>query len=394
MTLFQPAENKAGYAKIGLYGLSGAGKTTTAMLFAVGLSGDEKRPIFFLDTETGSDFFKGRMEEIGIPFFQSKSRAFAHVETAIAEAEKAGAILIIDSVTHFWDEIQEAFLRRKRQKTIRFQDWGQIKGQWKAHLALPVINSKCHIIICGRQQDIYDIAYDSDKMEIVKTGDRMAAEKNLAYEPHLVMKMEARQIPDEELKKIIKRQGREIRSKMLIEATVTKDRSDRLNGAVLHFPTFDDILPHLAALNIGGEHQGVDTSSSSDHLFHDADDALRDALKRKELALDEFKEEVKAVLPGRTDRVNALKSDLLAGLFGTRSWAAVEETKGNVAQAGLSALRAMIQGGIFEQAINNEDFDLVATAEKFMKVAQEDEDLGMDIPQEVLDKAAEIGEDA
>ena len=390
MPVFSVAENLVAYAKIGLYGLAGSGKTTTAMHFAVGLSGEEKKPIFFLDTETGSDFFVERMKKLGIPFHQSKSRTFAQVEVAIEEAEKAGAILIIDSISHFWDEIQDAFLRRTRQQIIRFQDWGEIKRQWKAHLALPLVNSKCHTIICGRQQDIYDIDFSGDRKEIVKTGDRMGAEKNLAHEPHLVMRMDARQATPEKIKQAAK--GKKVNSKMLIEATVTKDRADILNGKVITFPTFEDILPHLAEINIGGRHVGVDTSITSEALFHDADEALHDAMRRRGIALDEFKEEVKVALPGRTDAVNAIKSDLLAGLFGTRSWKSVEESKGRVAEAGLRALRMLIKDGILAKALT-EEVDVVAAAEEAMRKATEEEDLGMEMPEIVKLKAREIGED-
>jgi hypothetical protein len=64
MTIFKLAENLQSYAKIGIFGFAGSGKSFTSTKLAIGaikmfraktLPYAEK-PIFFLDTETGSDW--------------------------------------------------------------------------------------------------------------------------------------------------------------------------------------------------------------------------------------------------------------------------------------------------------------------------------------------------
>ena len=146
LKLFREAENLQAFAKVGFYGPQGSGKTTTAMAIAVGLSGlSDGAPIAFVDTETGSDFFVDRMKEAGIKFYQLKTRAFRQLQPAIQEAEKAGAILIIDSVSHFWDELLGSYKKKLNRKKLQFQDWGVIKPEWKERYAEPFINSKCHI---------------------------------------------------------------------------------------------------------------------------------------------------------------------------------------------------------------------------------------------------------
>jgi len=275
MSLFQTAENLQGFAKIGLYGLAGSGKSTTAIKIAVGLSKmeDDPRPIYYLDTETGSDWFVERMQELGIPYKQAKRRDFTALGQAIDLAEKDGAVLIVDSISHFWNEIKDAYMKQKGLKFMRMTDWGPVKDSWNDGYATKFTNAKCHIIVCGRVQDIYETVLEGAAPEFIRTGDRMRAEKDFSHEPSLVLRMESMPVAKEELehaKTRKQRQGIQVSSDMLIRATVMKDRSDAMNGQTIDFPSFDDFLPHFAEVNIGGKHFGVDTEQDSKALFADA----------------------------------------------------------------------------------------------------------------------------
>ncbi|MCK5851022.1 MAG: ATP-binding protein [Kiritimatiellae bacterium] len=276
MDLFQTAENLQGFAKIGLYGLAGSGKSTTAVKIAAGLArlGGETKPIYYLDTETGSDWFVERMKELNIPFKSAKRRDFKSLAQSIELAEKDGAVLIIDSISHFWTEIKEAYMQKKNLKFMRMMDWGPVKTTWNDGYATKFTNAKCHIIVCGRVQDIYETITEGAAPEFIRTGDRMRAEKDFSHEPSLVLRMESIPTAKEDLaaaKTKKQRQGIKVSSDVLIRAFVMKDRSDAMNGCQIDFPSFDDFLPHLAAVNIGGEHFGVDTSKNSQSMF-DSDD--------------------------------------------------------------------------------------------------------------------------
>jgi hypothetical protein len=92
--LFQPAEVTSAYLKMGLMGFAGSGKTYTATETAVGLIGHMRerkiaaadKPMFFLDTETGSDWVKPKIEAAGIQLFTAKTRAFTDLLAATREA--------------------------------------------------------------------------------------------------------------------------------------------------------------------------------------------------------------------------------------------------------------------------------------------------------------------
>jgi hypothetical protein len=58
MTLLTPAKKETAFAKVGLLGFAGSGKTLTASRIAIGLAKmmDSKKPVAFMDTEVGSDY--------------------------------------------------------------------------------------------------------------------------------------------------------------------------------------------------------------------------------------------------------------------------------------------------------------------------------------------------
>jgi len=345
--LFQQAENLLAFGKVGLYGAQGSGKTTTAMRVAVGLSklSTPVAPIAFVDTETGSDFFVERMKAEGIPFYQLKTRAFRSLATAIEEAEAAGAVLVIDSVSHFWDEIRTAYAEKMKRTRLQFEDWNVIKDEWRRGYATPFINARCHIIVCGRSQDTYEDFFDDQgRREIAKTGTRMRAEREFGYEPSLVLEMEGLSVTQDALraaKDKRERAGVKISSERIIRATVLKDRADVLNGQTFDFPDFDTFAPHFHALNLGGKHLGVDDRSSA-ALFTSESEAFQRTNKLRTIALEEIQGEIAAAYPGQDKDSKAIKTDLVHAVFGTRSWTAVEEKKLEELERGLAVIRAVL----------------------------------------------------
>ena len=117
--LFTKQESTQAYLKAGIMGFAGAGKTYTATDIAVGLvrhlkagalpEGD--RPIFFLDTETGSDYVATKIRESGVELFTAKTRAFKDLIPAIevALARQSELVALERSVTDL-----EARLRARK----------------------------------------------------------------------------------------------------------------------------------------------------------------------------------------------------------------------------------------------------------------------------------------
>lgn len=349
MALFKKAVNSSAYLKAGLMGFAGGGKTRTATDLAIGLTlmmqkkglPAGKKPIGFLDTETGSDFIIERVREAGLEISTSKSRAFVDLKTAVKEAEQECSVLIIDSVTHFWREFCESYQKKKNRSRLEFQDWATLKLEWGVFTDL-YVNSACHIILCGRAGFEYDFFENEDgKKELQKTGIKMKAEGEMGYEPSLLLLMEREQ------NMTTKRTFR--------VAHVLKDRFGILDGKALcnddtGGPTFEMLLPHIERLNLGGTHLGVDTSRTSADMFADnGSTRWQHDRQQKEIALDEVKEEIAKLHPGQAAADKKAKGDMLEEAFGTRSWAKVESLHLDQVKIGRDRIWEMSRGHRYGQ---------------------------------------------
>src|ERR1700741_714551 len=98
MSLFKKAESTSAYLKAGFLGGPGSGKTYTATKLAIGISKliNEKqlkeagRPIFFIDSETGSDYVTPTIHAEGLEIYSAKTRAFVDLLEGIKECEQSG----------------------------------------------------------------------------------------------------------------------------------------------------------------------------------------------------------------------------------------------------------------------------------------------------------------
>jgi hypothetical protein len=165
-----------GYLKAGFLGFQKSGKTYTATALALGVREffGLQGPLAFFDTEGGAEFVAPWVKRAtGTDLVGVRSRSFDDMVTFGHECVAAGvAVAIVDSVTHTWRELCDAYLaqvnaRRKQhaaekrwpfkpQRTLEFQDWGTVKGLWNDKWTSFYLNSPLHLIICGRAGYEYD----------------------------------------------------------------------------------------------------------------------------------------------------------------------------------------------------------------------------------------------
>lgn len=327
-TLFTPAAVTSAYLKMGLLGFQGSGKTKTAAKTAIGLVNHMKKlnlsaagkPVFFIDSETGSDWVIPDFQAAGIPIQTAKTRAFSDLVSAVNIAGKDGSVLLIDSITHFWRELCESYCRRKAQRfgvpsyRLQLQDWSYLKGDqgWGKFSDL-FVNAPLHIILCGRAGYEFDMDMDEEgHKQLEKTGVKMKAEGEFGFEPSLLVYMELHQ----QLK------GRKV-AKQWRTATVLKDRAALIDGQSFKDPGFDDFFPHIERLNLGGEHLGVDTSRSSDHLVTTEKKDWSPVQRR--ICVDEIQTLLVLHVPGQTAADKKRKVELIRKHFNNASWTEIEE---------------------------------------------------------------------
>jgi len=315
--LFKKAEVTSAFLKMGLMGFAGSGKTYTATETAIGLVllmrergiTQGAKPMFFLDTETGSDWVLPRVEAAGIELFTAKTRAFSDLLQAVREAEATSSLLLVDSVTHFWKELTDAYMKKKGRTRLQFDDWAYLKQEWSKFTDL-FINSNLHIIIAGRAGFEYDyFEDDAGKKQLEKTGIKMKAEGEMGYEPSLLVLMERAMDVAE------KRTWR--------TATVLKDRSTLLDGKEFTNPKFANFLPHIELLNLGGRQLGVDTSRNSEATIQ-ADKRDRNPVQRR-IVIDEIGDLMTLHIPGMAAADKQRKIQLIRKHFNNAAWAEIEE---------------------------------------------------------------------
>jgi len=341
-----------GYLKAGFLGFNKSGKTHTAMLLALEL---RKRlsittPIAIFDTEAGGEAIASRVrKETGMPLIGEKSRSMADLLKLARECEAGAAeILIVDSITHPWRELCQAYLAqvnkareamgRAKRTRLEFQDWAAIKERWSEWTDF-YLNSKLHIIICGRAGFEWDFeetenADGTTRKELVKTGIKMKVESEFGFEPSLLVEMERLQVPDS---------SQPTRFRIVHRATVLGDRFDVMDGKTIDNPTGEWFAPHLDMLTPGATNI-VDVAAKTDMHVDEAGDAAFQRERRDRTKLcEEIQGEIVKAYPGQSAVEKRAKMELLEKCCGTKSWTAVEGFGIERLRAALADVRAYLK---------------------------------------------------
>lgn len=354
MSLFKKAENQTAYLKAGFQGFQGTGKTYTALSLALGLHQmcKSKKPIMFIDTETGSDWAIPRCNQLGIELHVAKTRAFKDLVDGIKEAEEHAFCLIADSVSHFWNELIDSYKRKKNiRNRIQFQHWADIKAEWN-QFSVAYVNSKLHFIVCGRAgwQYEYQDTEEGGRKELIKTGTKMKAEGEFGFEPSLSVEME-------------RIRGPEIGDKIIHRAHVLKDRrmdERTLDGKVIDNPKFEDFASHIEYLNIGGEHIGIDATRNSQDMFSDDGESYSVVSKKKKIAIEKFNGLLEIHYPGKTKEEMLCKKALKKQAYNTYSETEIESLTVDKLEAALYFLEQLFQSEAWADEVGEIIADLTA----------------------------------
>jgi hypothetical protein len=342
------------FAKIGIYGSAGTGKTRVAYEFASGLIKDKglTKPVAFFDTEKGSDWILPMFRKDGIECFVKKSRSFKDLMKMVEIAEQEASVLIIDSISHVWRELTEAFLEQynreryermarknkewadknfQRINKLEFQHWNTIKPLW-AKFTERYLNSNLHIIVNGRAGTMYEYQENEQgKKELIQSGTRMATEKELSYEPSLLIELVRKQINGQDR----------------LFALIEKDRSDTINGREFELIKYPNIKPHIDFINIGGQAKVTNfNENGSATLFEgntiEPSDDFAQEKKQREIFCEEIKGLLEMKIPGMSAEAKQRKNALIEQVFHTLSWTKVEGMNSEVLKAGLDELRTIL----------------------------------------------------
>lgn len=284
--MFKKLENNRPFLKLALEGFAGDGKTFTASQIGIGVHKLIKsgKPIALFDTEKAFKALKWKFDAEGIQtVVNDEERSLEALNQAIAWCESGNAdVLIIDSITHVWEEFLRAYLNRPdkygketKRTRLEFQDWGVLKPTWKEKFSTPFVMAKCHIIFTGRAGYEYtdERNEETGKREIFKSGIKMKAETETAFEPDILVLMQKVQDLISEEKSVHR------------VAMVVKDRTTQIDGKVFKNPTFEDFYPAIKVL-LDGTLREVHGSNIPD-TFAEFENKYSEVAKDREVLLAE-----------------------------------------------------------------------------------------------------------
>lgn len=317
--VLQPAKHEIAFFKAGLFGEAGSGKSFTAVKWALGMHAyiKSKKPIAFYDTEGGLSFLLHHFEKAGVKVLSVRSRSLSDLSAFLDEAKAQTDVCIIDSITHPWQAEMTAYKKKRGRSFISIRDWGPLKDTWREKFSEKYTQYPVHIIMCGRSSNIFEDVLDEDekkasgkdKYESVKVGTKMKTEAETGYEPSLLGEME----------KVYLSEG----GKYVRRLHVVKDRFDVIDSADFDNPTFENILPHIKLLNLGGAHNPLEQVSGDEKLF-DMNNEKDKTRHRVSVALEKIENNLVALFPTRTDSDKQAKILTLKELAGTSSWSEIQ----------------------------------------------------------------------
>ena len=320
-TFFTPIGNTKPYFKAGFEGFAGSGKTYTAALVAIGLHKkiQSKKPVVIFDTEKAAKFLKPIFTEAGIEVLVRESKSLADLkETMTRLRQGASDVLLIDSISHVWENFLQSYAEKVRRTRLEFQDWGVIKPTWKREFSDLFVQDPYHIIMNGRAGYEYDNEKNADtgKREIFKSGIKMKVEGETAYEPDMLVLMERFEEVLGDDKKVWR------------EATVIKDRSTLLDGKTFKNPSFENFAPSIDAMLENPLPRDAFAMPEGDTgLLFRTEEEKFEWRRERDKALEELDGLLTRIDPASTGKGKQLKLDLLDKIFGTTSMTAIGELR-------------------------------------------------------------------
>jgi hypothetical protein len=318
---FMPLENTKPYLKMAFEGFAKSGKTYTAAQVAIGLHKHIKstKPIVWVDTEKALKALKKVFLDEGIKVITSESRTLADLVKTVKFCEDGepthlpnGAdIMVIDSISHVWETFVETYKKQKNRSYISIPDWGIIKPKWKKEFCDLYTMSNLHIIFTGRAAYEYEEIKDeeSHKIQTVKSGIKMRAETETAFEPDILIRM-------------VRTKEFDGKMESFSRSAQVQDRTNTIDGKIFINPTFSDFKPAIDVL-LDGVISNKEISETPDNFTTNEEEYYQNK-KQRDIYLEEIKAILSQLFSERTDVGKKLKFDIMEHVFNTRSMTKVE----------------------------------------------------------------------
>ncbi|CAB4151303.1 AAA domain containing protein [uncultured Caudovirales phage] len=160
--------------RIGVFGPSGSGKSMSSLRLAYGLTQDWNK-IVVIDTENKSADLYSHLGSYSVITLEAPFNPEKYIE-AITVAENAGMeVIIIDSITHEWagqGGILELADTLGKDAKSSFTVWAKLTPRHNKFIER-ILQSKAHIICCGRSKQEYAINQTEKNGKTVNVPEKM-----------------------------------------------------------------------------------------------------------------------------------------------------------------------------------------------------------------------------
>jgi len=212
--MFELATKKKSKLRLAIMGVSGSGKTYTALRIASGIAGGVAEKIALIDTEEGSaskysDRFKFLEKTVNNASIDSLINIIDYVNQSDIE------VLIIDSLSHAWQELLDEIdkLAKTKYQGNSFRAWGEGTPKQK-RLIKAILQCKAHVIVTMRAKTEHvQEKDDRGKTIIRKVGTGVEQGKGIEYEFDMLIDLSQDHI-----------------------AQITKDRTGKFQDALIEKP--------------------------------------------------------------------------------------------------------------------------------------------------------------
>jgi len=179
---FKPAVRSKSRLRLGLEGVSGSGKTYSALLVAKGIGGKTA----LIDTEHGSASLYSHVHKFDVLNLGAPYAPERYIE-AIHAAEAAGyEVLIIDSATHEWNGVGGVLeivdkLAQTKFRGNSYMAWSEGTPRHRKFIDA-ILQSPMHIIVTMRSKSEYAEQQRGDKKSYAKVGTKAEQRDGTEYE--------------------------------------------------------------------------------------------------------------------------------------------------------------------------------------------------------------------
>jgi len=181
------AQRKQAKIKLALQGVSGSGKTMSALLLASGMTDWSK--IAVIDTENHSADLYAHLGDYSVLHLGSPFTPERYIK-AIETCEQAKMeVVIIDSVSHEWEGQGGILNIHGNMDGNSFTNWNKITPRHNAFVQ-KILQSSCHIIVTIRAKQDYVLSEKNGKMVPEKVGLKGITRDGLDYECTIVFNID------------------------------------------------------------------------------------------------------------------------------------------------------------------------------------------------------------